>query len=68
MIEDDFNIKKKVEDVLMESGFTEQRAAKMGVYGKTEETVDFGGEVDYADYQWFKEPPPRQEVSTRPIF
>lgn len=32
-------------------------------YGKTEETVDFGGEVDYADYQWFKDAPPRQEVS-----
>jgi len=34
----------------------------MNFYGKTEETVDFGGEVDYADYQWFKEPPPRQEA------
>ena len=31
MIEDDFEIKKKVEEVLDESGFTEQRAAKMGV-------------------------------------
>ena len=31
MIEDDFDIKKKVEEVLDESGFTEQRAAKMGV-------------------------------------
>ncbi|EKM52324.1 uncharacterized protein PHACADRAFT_211596 [Phanerochaete carnosa HHB-10118-sp] len=30
-IEDDFDIKKKVEGVLDESGFTEQRAAKMGV-------------------------------------
>ena len=31
MIEDDFDIKKKVEEVLNETGFTEQRAAKMGV-------------------------------------
>lgn len=31
MIEDDFDIKKKVEHVLMETGFMEQRAAKMGV-------------------------------------
>lgn len=31
MIEDDFSIKKKVEEVLDETGFTEQRAAKMGV-------------------------------------
>lgn len=31
MIEDDFDIKKKVEEVLNETGFTDQRAAKMGV-------------------------------------
>ncbi len=31
MIEDDFNIKKKVEQVLRETGFAEQRAAKMSV-------------------------------------
>ena len=31
MIEDDFDIKKKVEEVLNDSGFAEQRAAKMGV-------------------------------------
>lgn len=31
MIEDDFNIKQKVAEVLTETGFTEQRAAKMGV-------------------------------------
>lgn len=31
MIEDDFDIKKKVEEVLTESGFSEQRAAKMDV-------------------------------------
>ncbi|KAF7965522.1 hypothetical protein HWV62_43066 [Athelia sp. TMB] len=36
--------------------------AAMNFYGKTEETVDFGGEVDYADYQWFKDAPPRQEA------
>lgn len=31
MIDDDFDIKKKVEDVLTETGFSEQRAAKMDV-------------------------------------
>jgi 18S rRNA (adenine1779-N6/adenine1780-N6)-dimethyltransferase len=31
IIEDDFDIKKKVEDVLNDTGFTEQRAAKMSV-------------------------------------
>lgn len=31
MIEDDFDIKKKVEEVLTETSFTEQRAAKLGV-------------------------------------
>jgi hypothetical protein len=36
----------------------------MNFYGKTEETVDAGGEVDYSDYQWFKDAPPRQPVST----
>lgn len=38
----------------------------MNFFGKTEETVDFGGEVDYAGYQWFQDAPPKQEV--RPIF
>lgn len=31
MIEDDLDIKKKVEEVLTETGFMEQRAAKLGV-------------------------------------
>ena len=31
MIEDDFDIKKKVEQVLTDTGFMDQRAAKMGV-------------------------------------
>ena len=31
-------------------------------FGKPAETVDFGGEVDYASYEWFKDPPPRSEV------
>lgn len=34
----------------------------MNFYGKTEETVDYGGEVDYAGYQWFKDAPPRPDV------
>jgi len=41
----------------------------MNFYGKTEETVDAGGEVDYADYQWFKEAPPQrpQPPPTEPV-
>src|SRR6266702_3214485 len=31
-------------------------------FGKPAETVDFGAEVDYASYEWFKDPPPRSEV------
>lgn len=31
MIEDDVNIKKKVEEVLQETGFSESRAAKMDI-------------------------------------
>lgn len=30
-------------------------------FGKPAETVDFGGEVDYASYEWFKDPPPQSE-------
>ncbi len=32
-------------------------------FGKPAETVDFGGEVDYASYEWFKDPPPQSEVA-----
>lgn len=33
-------------------------------FGKQIETVDWGEEVDYSGYQWFKDPPPpRPEVS-----
>ena len=35
----------------------------MDIYGKNPETVDWGAEVDYSDYEWFKDPPPRPEVS-----
>src|SRR6266702_1021025 len=31
-------------------------------FGKPAETVDFGAGVDYASYEWFKDPPPRSEV------
>lgn len=32
-------------------------------FGKPAETVDFGGEMNYEGYEWFKEPPPvRPEV------
>jgi len=33
-------------------------------FGKPAETVDFGGEVDYASYEWFKDPPPQSEVAS----
>ncbi|KAI0003775.1 hypothetical protein BJV74DRAFT_486277 [Russula compacta] len=36
------------------------------LFGKPEETVDVGGEVDYASYEWFKDPPPRTEPAPPP--
>ena len=30
---------------------------------KQADTVDWGDEVDYSGYEWFKDPPPRPEVS-----
>ena len=38
----------------------------MNVYGsgsKPADFVDYGDEVDYSGYEWFKDPPPRPEVS-----
>jgi hypothetical protein len=29
---------------------------------KPADTVDYGDEVDYSGYEWFKDPPPRPEV------
>jgi len=40
----------------------------MNFYGKTEETVDVGGEVDYSEHQWFTDAPPRQPApATQPV-
>lgn len=36
--------------------------SSFNAFGKPAETVDFGGEVDYASYEWFKDPPARPEV------
>lgn len=36
--------------------------SSFNMFGKPTETVDFGGEVDYASYEWFKDPPARPEV------
>src|SRR5882672_7861415 len=36
----------------------------INMFGKPTETVDFGGEVDYNSYEWFKDPPPRAEVTS----
>ncbi|KAH9950859.1 hypothetical protein B0H21DRAFT_776286 [Amylocystis lapponica] len=33
----------------------------LDVYGKPADTVDWGDEVDYSGYEWFKDPPPRPE-------
>ncbi|KAH9960770.1 hypothetical protein BGW80DRAFT_1464090 [Lactifluus volemus] len=38
----------------------------VNAFGKPADTVDFGGEVDYASYEWFKDPPPRQEPPPQP--
>jgi len=35
-------------------------------FGKPAETVDFGGEADYANYEWFKDPPPPRQPAAPP--
>lgn len=37
--------------------------SSMDISNKQTDTVDWGGEVDYSGYEWFKDPPPRPEVS-----
>ena len=32
------------------------------IFGKPMETVDIGHEVDYAGYEWFKDPPPPTQM------
>ncbi|KAI0788692.1 hypothetical protein C8Q75DRAFT_244529 [Abortiporus biennis] len=36
------------------------------LYGKQTDTVDWGDEVDYSGYEWFKDPPPRPAPPTPP--
>ncbi|KAI9060545.1 hypothetical protein FKP32DRAFT_1031605 [Trametes sanguinea] len=38
----------------------------MDFSSKQAETVDWGGEVDYSGYEWFKDPPPRPEPQPQP--
>ncbi|THH02599.1 hypothetical protein EW026_g261 [Hermanssonia centrifuga] len=38
----------------------------LNIYGKQEDTVDWGDEVDYSGYEWFKDPPPRPEPAPAP--
>jgi len=38
----------------------------VNMFGKPADTVDFGGEVDYNSYEWFKDPPPRSEAAPPP--
>ena len=37
------------------------------IFGKPLETVDIGQEIDYAGYEWFKDPPPPQTQMVRVI-
>jgi len=32
------------------------------IFGKPMETVDIGQEIDYAGYEWFKDPPPPAQM------
>ena len=43
--------------------FVKQVLRSMDIYGKQSETVDWGVETDYSGYEWFKDPPPRPDVS-----
>ncbi|KAI0322161.1 hypothetical protein OF83DRAFT_1049912 [Amylostereum chailletii] len=36
----------------------------MSLFGKPAETVDFGQEMNYESYEWFKDPPPPRQAPT----
>ncbi|EED79365.1 predicted protein [Postia placenta Mad-698-R] len=36
-------------------------------FGKAAPTIDYGEEVDYTEYEWFKDPPPRPEPAPPPV-
>jgi hypothetical protein len=36
--------------------------ASFNLFGKPVETVDIGQEMDYANYEWFKDPPPPPQM------
>ena len=38
------------------------RMSAFNIFGKPMETVDIGQEVDYAGYEWFKDPPPPTQM------
>ncbi|KAG6333639.1 hypothetical protein ID866_5451 [Astraeus odoratus] len=51
-----------LEAFFIQSGIIDSLARPtMDYTAKNLDVVDFGGEVDYAGYQWFQEPPPRPE-------
>ena len=36
--------------------------SSFNLFGKSVETVDVGQEMDYANYEWFKDPPPPAQL------
>jgi len=34
----------------------------VNIFGKPMETVDIGQEIDYAGFEWFKDPPPPAQM------
>ena len=61
------HILQTVIDVLLREAslFSQEytRMSTFNIFGKSvEETVDIGQEIDYAGYEWFKDPPPPTQM------
>lgn len=54
--------------LLREASLFSQEYTRMSfnIFGKPMETVDIGQEVDYANYEWFKDPPPPTQMAPSP--
>ena len=66
---DTFPLPNYLRAVIKNSSRLSRSLPEMDVYSKQADTVDWGDEVDYSGYEWFKDPPPRPEVrSTNTLF
>lgn len=52
----------EIAKVIIASNWQEIENMDANPQAKPMETVDWGDEVDYSGYEWFKDPPPRPDV------